>query len=448
MFNSRLRRATALATLVLASACSDDPVQQEIDTDLGPSGGSDGLGPTGGTPSPGTPNDGPGNPPVTPGSNPGPGNNPSAPGSNPGPGGSTPPSTPGSNPGPGGSDVPPGDVPGSGGSGPSPMNPGPGAGGNGDPGPGPSNGGSTPVGNGGNTPAGGTPGAGGMGPDLDQNGKANARPGDTTSAPQDYLRLGEIRILNNNWGSEDLNCNTPMSVFVNEDRSFGWTFSRGDCDTGNSNQKPDFPQVEFGIHPFGIGNHLVTSPEFSSTTLLPLQIKDIQSASVSVQNLTIDLQREGSWNITFEFWLSERDPVNDPNPGVYAELMTFWGWQGGRWPSAPGADGAQDGGSGTGAQVSTGGKGYTLWVQRDQWADGWRYFQFRADDGPQRSFNGSIDVKVLLDYLVNQRQYSPDYWVTRLEVGSEIDDETQGTVQMSGITFEVNGESRSPVFGE
>jgi hypothetical protein len=82
------------------------------------------------------------------------------------------------------------------------------------------------------------------------------------------------------------------------------------------------------------------------------------------------------------------------------------------------------------------------------WADGWRYYQFRDNAGPGMSFNGSVNVKALLDYLVNTRQFSPDLWVTRLEVGSEIDDETQGTVTMQNITFEVNGQSRSPVFGQ
>src|SRR5688572_9102706 len=165
---------------------------------------------------------------------------------------------------------------------------------------------------------GGTVGSsGGSGPDVDANGKENASPGDMTSTAQDYLRLGDIRILNNNWGSEDLGCFAPtstMSVFVNQDQSFGWTFTRGNCDQAGNNQNPDFPQVEFGIHPFGIGDELVTSPEFSSTTLLPMQIKYINSASVTVDNLNIQLQAQSSWNITFEFWVSERDPVNDPDP--------------------------------------------------------------------------------------------------------------------------------------
>jgi hypothetical protein len=270
-----------------------------------------------------------------------------------------------------------------------------------------------------------------------------------TGKAQDYLRLGEVRILNNNWGSEDLGCGSgasTMSVFVNADKSFGWNFNRGDCDTQATNSKPDFPQLEFGIHPFGIGDERVTSPEFSSTTLLPIQIKDVKSATVSVQNLTATFQRETSWNITFEFWISQRNPVTDPDPGVYAELMTFWGWQNGRWPEPPGGMGPM--GTGAGNEVQSGGKTYKLWVQDDNWASGqWRYFQFRANDGPQKQFNGTLDVKPFIDYLVTQRQYSQDFWITRLEVGSEIDDNTQGTVKMSGVTFEINGQSRSAVYG-
>jgi hypothetical protein len=272
--------------------------------------------------------------------------------------------------------------------------------------------------------------------------KPNATPGTMTSTNQDYLRLGEMRIINNNWGSEDLGCGdkSTMSVFVNQDKTFGWSFNRGDCDTAASNAKPDFPQLEFGIHPFGIGDERATSPEFSSTTLLPIQIKDVQSMTVAIQNLTASFQQESSWNITFEFWISERNPL-EPNPGVYAELMTFWGWQNGRWPMMPM-------GNGSGSKVNSGSKSYSLWVQDDNWGNGqWRYFQFRADDGPQKSFNGTLDVKPFLDYLVNSRQYSKDFWVTRLEVGSEIDDNTQGRVQMSGITFEVNGQSRSSMVG-
>jgi len=41
-----------------------------------------------------------------------------------------------------------------------------------------------------------------------------------------------------------------------------------------------------------------------------------------------------------------------------------------------------------------------------------------------------------------------DLWLTRLEVGTEIDDDTSGTVRMNNVTFEVNGEERSAEFKE
>jgi hypothetical protein len=302
-------------------------------------------------------------------------------------------------------------------------------------------------GSGGTAGSAGTAGAAGMSgcATTDQNGKANWKPGDSTSTTSDYLRSCDIRLINNNWGAATLGCSASTSmysVFVNQDGSFGWNFNRGNCDTQGTGQDPDFPEIEFGIHPFGIGSSLATSPNFSSTTLLPLQIKDIQTASVTINNLSIQLQQAGSWDITFEFWLSQRNPVTDPSPGVYSELMTFWGWQDGRYPEPPNGKGPT--GNGAGDQVTSGAKTYKLEVQSDTWANGqWRYFQFRATDGPQMSFNGKVDVKPLLDYLVNTRGYSSDFWVSRFEVGSEIDDLTQGSVTVQSITFEVNGQTRS-----
>ena len=281
--------------------------------------------------------------------------------------------------------------------------------------------------------------------DTDENGKANWKPGDMTSGSKEYLRSCDVRLINNNWGAAELGCSgssNQYSVFVSSDGSLGWNFNRGKCDAANSGAKPDFPELEFGIHPFGKGNSLATSPSFSTTTLLPLQIKNIQSASVTVNNLNIQLQQSTSWDTTFEFWLSERNPVTDPNPGVYAEIMTFWGWQPNRWPDPP--QGMGPIGNGANDQVQAGSKSYKLVVQSDSWADGkWRYFQFRANDGSQMNFNGKVDVKALLDYLVMKHNYSSELWVTRFEVGSEIDDSTQGKVTVQGVTFEVNGQSRS-----
>lgn len=280
-------------------------------------------------------------------------------------------------------------------------------------------------------------------------GKKNAKPGDMTAVKQDYLRMGEIRLINNNWGAAALGCTAPMNVFINTDKSFGWNFDRGDCDKAGANSSPDFPQLEFGIHPFGLGSSDATSPNFSSTTLLPKQVKDITSASVTLEGLTINLSKESSWDLTFEFWLSVDNPATTQgNAHVYSELMTFWGWQNNRWPIT-GGDGSGPICNGTCSTIPAGTKTYNLVVQRDDWANGkWRYFQFRSSDGSKKSFDGKVDVKPLIDYLMTRPGYTKDMWVARLEVGSEIDDETKGTVTMKNVTFEVNGEKRSPVFSQ
>ncbi len=284
--------------------------------------------------------------------------------------------------------------------------------------------------------SGGAGGAGtaGMGPIVNMNGVPLAKPGDQKTGSREYLNLGDMRLLNNKWGSDELGCNTTMRVFANTDKSLGWDFNRGTC--GGANAKPDYPEIEFGVHPFGAGNSLATSPDFSLTLLLPKQMKDITSASVTIDNLVINLQGQQSWNLNFEFWLSQGNPL-EANPGVHAELITFWGWQDGRWPCDK-----------TG-NVNAGDKGYHLCHQDDNWASGqWRYFQFWVDNGPNRSFSGKVNVKALMEWLVNNYGYSRDLWVTRFEVGTEIDDNTSGTATIKNITFEVNGTSKSPQFAQ
>jgi hypothetical protein len=86
--------------------------------------------------------------------------------------------------------------------------------------------------------------------------------------------------------------------------------------------------------------------------------------------------------------------VTEANPGVYAELIGFWGWQTGAWP-------CDQSGS-----VSAGDKSYSLCHQSDTWGDGWRYYQFRVVGGPFTSFSGRVDIKACLNYLVNTRGYS------------------------------------------
>jgi hypothetical protein len=277
---------------------------------------------------------------------------------------------------------------------------------------------------------GGGGGAGGMmvDPNADANGVSPAKAGDETSIQFDYLNLGDMRMIVNTWGSADLACPTMVRVFVNPDETLGWDFDRGAC--GGMKQHPDYPEIEFGVQPFA------SATAFSTTELLPAQIKDITSASVTLDNLVVTIETATTWNVNFEFWLTERNPLVDrEDPGIYAEVIAFWGWQ---------DDWACD----KEGEVMSGDKTWRLCHQDDAWAGGmWRYYQFRDTAGPMNTVDGTVDVKAFFDWLVNTRGFSPDLWVTRIEVGTEIDDNTKGGVLMDDITFEINGTSKSPELG-
>lgn len=262
----------------------------------------------------------------------------------------------------------------------------------------------------------------------------NTTTGVETTVSQEWFKMGDLRLINNDWGSQELGCNSPYRVFIENDGTMGWEFSRGACGGLTGSSGPDYPEVEFGIHPFGADKEPVTSPDFCSTTLLPIQIKDITSASIVIDQMNITLQNDKSWNLNFETWFTKEHPVTGSHTCPDGEVMVFWGWQDGRWECDQ-----------TG-NVRAGTDSYAYCHDATGWGCGWRYMQFRVNGGPKRSYSGTLDVKAIFDWLVANKGISRDLWISRFEIGSEIGDNTSGKVTIKDLTFEINGESRSPEF--
>ena len=292
---------------------------------------------------------------------------------------------------------------------------------------------------GGTTGTGGNPGTGGA--VVDQGGMALAKPGATTSTSNAYLNLGDMRLLNNRWGSIDLNCSgATQSVFVNSDKTIGWSFNRGNCGEQN-HSNPDFPEVEFGVAPFGKTSSLLTSPAYSSTTLLPIQLSKLTSASVTMDNFSTTFSNPTYWDANFEFWISKNDPTTNNDGGVYAEIITFVGWNSTR----------QTGSTTSWACTITGktvpSSNFSLCHQSDTWASGWRFFNFLAGSGTS-NYTGKADIKAILDYIRSQYSgFTDSMYLTRIEVGTEIDDSTAGSSKTNNLTFEINGTSKSIQLG-
>lgn len=256
----------------------------------------------------------------------------------------------------------------------------------------------------------------------DQGGVPLAKAGDSTSTSRQYLNLGDIRLINNRWGSDAINCGgTTQKVYVNADGTLGWDFNRPTC--GGMRADPDFPEVEFGVAPFGTQSSLLTTPPFSSTTVLPIQLKDLTSASVTINNFSTTFSKPGYWDSNFEFWISRQDPRTSADAGVYAEIIAFLGWENGRNDSSAGGWTCDKSGN-----VTSGGTGYNLCHQSDTWSGGkWRFFNFNVNNGSLSTFSGKVDIKAFIDWVTkNYSGFTTDMWLTRIEIGTEIDDDTAG----------------------
>ena len=217
-----------------------------------------------------------------------------------------------------------------------------------------------------------------------------------TNVTKKYLNLGDLRIINNRWGSDALGCSgTQQSVFVNSDKSIGYMFQRPAC--GGARADPDFPEVEFGVAPFGSASSLLTSPSFSSTTLLPIQIKNLNSASISVASFTTSISGSSPYyDNNVEFWISKANPRGTDGM-VYAEIIAFTGFQSTRLQQTVGWPCDKTG------STSAGSASYTLCHQSDSWSTGhWRFFNFNMNGSPVSGLsNFKLDVKAMLTWVMN-----------------------------------------------
>ena len=125
-------------------------------------------------------------------------------------------------------------------------------------------------------------------------------------------------------------------------------------------------------------------------------------------------------------------PLTSANPGVYAEIIIFLDW-----------DNVRESSTGWPCENLGNVGNYKLCHQKDSWGSGWRFFNFELN-GQQKNFSGKADVKAILDYVKGKYSgFTDTMWLTRIEVGTEVDDNTQGTAKINNLTFEINGTSKS-----
>jgi hypothetical protein len=266
-------------------------------------------------------------------------------------------------------------------------------------------------------PAAGGMNAGGAGP----NDGPQVSPRGSMFCDETPLWLGEMRGLTNEWTDpEQMTC-----LFLDEQGRFGWNWSRGSTGAGDNPTYPNYPEIEFGINPWN-----EEGDDVSTTTLLPLQLKDIDSASMTLLVNTTTNNNSG-WNLAFELWLADGDPTQGPTNAT-GEVMIFLGNEPNYYPQTP-----------VGGQLNDGHNTYTLYESADDWGSWGIYRQWRiGDTDGVVDFNGTINIGAFLQHHLETEGWNPDFWVTRFEIGTETFQNSGGTTTFTNLSFEVNGQTR------
>jgi hypothetical protein len=248
----------------------------------------------------------------------------------------------------------------------------------------------------------------------------------SSASAEKILPLGCMHLLSNRWTDPQ----AVETLFINADSSFGWTWNRGA--TGPTT--PNYPEIEFGVNPWG-ETMFGDLTNVSTTELLPAQVQNIHSASMTV-SVSANIMNPGTgWNLAFEMWLAPVDPTKATTSPTY-EIMVFFGNQPMYYPLTPGCDKSATMYT-CGSQVVDGSHSYTLFFASTAWGNpAYTYLQFRdSANGSSGQFTGTLDIYKFLQAA----KPPPNMYLTRFELGDETSQGGQGTTTIKSISFEVNG---------
>lgn len=254
---------------------------------------------------------------------------------------------------------------------------------------------------------------------------AKVDPRGTRYTGAETLHLGEVRLEANEW----TDTNQTTCIFLDEDGTFGIEWERGATGYGENPTYPNYPKAEIGIAPWNDDGE----PMKSSSALLPIQLKDLESASMTLDVTTTTTTNNG-WNLAFELWLSDEDPrIGKAHPK--AELMVFFGNKPNYYPPEP-----------KGGEFNDGHNTYTLYETSDDWSSWGYYRQWRiGDTDGVAQFKGTLDIAAFLRHHMEVDGWDENLWITRFEIGNETYQESGGITRFKSLQFEVNGESRSAI---
>jgi len=223
---------------------------------------------------------------------------------------------------------------------------------------------------------------------------------ESSCTDDDSFSCGELMLSNNPWGKGEIT-NYSQCVGMQETAdgcSFSWTWYWPQEGGGVK----AYPEIIYGWKPW---------ISASTTAHLPVRVGDIGALRVSY---AMEEDATGLYNTSFDLWITSSA---EPTPETITKEIMVWvqesaGWEGGN-PTL----------------VMLNGERYEFY---DYEMDEWRYLAFHY---PYTQLEGTVDLKMFIDYLVEQEIIYPGEYLASIEFGNEVV-YSQGSTQISRFVVE------------
>ncbi len=204
------------------------------------------------------------------------------------------------------------------------------------------------------------------------------------------LFFGEYMLINNQWNYERARYALFTEIYLKEDNVFGWRWS---CKKGH--EVYAYPEVYFGYTPWQLT---------STTSRLPIKIG---SKRVTV-NFKFETAATGVYDTSFDIWLSRG--VN-PFPGFISHEIMIWLERKGLLFFPPGKiiDRVKIGNVTYDVYLNPSHSSYTSYT--------WCFITFLPDHSIKE---GSIDISLFFDYLLERQIISTNLFLISVEFGNEV----------------------------
>jgi len=205
------------------------------------------------------------------------------------------------------------------------------------------------------------------------------------------INKGEINIENNTWNATNLAPNSYEQCIYQYNNWVGWKWSYPDTAEGIN----AYPQLIYGKKPWHNG---------STTTALPIEIDQIER--LKAQYAVAISRNEGEYNLAFDNWISSA--VSSRPEEILFEFMIWEDYH----EIIPFGDFITN--------VVTPNGAYDLYTGEPTWepeGTNWTYIAFIRTS---KRTEGTVDIDLLLQYLVDQAIVLSDSYLSSIEFGTEI----------------------------